>query len=73
VKQKYEFLALNHDDAPDHLNTIIDENAVNLYSKWRVRGSKQITGVSLLPIALVLLFVHYRMKRGKRLDSYFHI
>lgn len=32
-----------------------------------------IVGVSILPIALVLLFVHYRMKRGKQLDSYFHV
>jgi hypothetical protein len=32
-----------------------------------------IVAVSILPIALVLLFVHYRMKKGKRLDSYFHI
>jgi hypothetical protein len=32
-----------------------------------------IVAVSILPIALVLLFVHYRMKRGKRLDSYFHV
>jgi hypothetical protein len=32
-----------------------------------------IVAVSILPIALILLFVHYRMKRGKRLDSYFHV
>jgi hypothetical protein len=32
-----------------------------------------IVGVSVLPLALVLLFVHYRMKKGKRLDSYFHV
>jgi hypothetical protein len=32
-----------------------------------------IVAVSILPISLVLLFVHYRMKRGKRLDSYFHV
>ena len=32
-----------------------------------------IVAVSILPIALVLLFVHYRMKKGKRLDSYFHV
>ncbi|MGD0756062.1 MAG: DUF6320 domain-containing protein [Bacteroidales bacterium] len=32
-----------------------------------------IVAVSVLPIALVLLFVHYRMKKGKRLDSYFHV
>ena len=32
-----------------------------------------IVAVSIFPIALVLLFVHYRMKKGKRLDSYFHV
>jgi hypothetical protein len=32
-----------------------------------------IVAVSVLPLALVLLFVHYRMKKGKRLDSYFHV
>ena len=32
-----------------------------------------IVAVSILPIALILLFVHYRMKKGKRLDSYFHV
>lgn len=43
-----------------------------LYSKIDIQWSA-IVAVSLLPIALVLLFVHYRMKRGKRLDSYFHV
>lgn len=32
-----------------------------------------IVSASILPIALILLFVHYRMKKGKRLDSYFHV
>jgi hypothetical protein len=32
-----------------------------------------LVAVSILPISLVLLFVHYRMKKGKRLDSYFHV
>jgi hypothetical protein len=32
-----------------------------------------IVAVSIFPIALILLFVHYRMKKGKRLDSYFHV
>jgi hypothetical protein len=31
------------------------------------------TAISILPIALVLLFVHYRMKKGNKLDSFFHI
>lgn len=32
-----------------------------------------IAAVSILPIALVLLFVHYRMKKGNKLDSFFHV
>jgi hypothetical protein len=32
-----------------------------------------IVAVSILPIVLVLLFAHYRMKKGNRLDSYFHV
>lgn len=32
-----------------------------------------IVAVSILPIALVLLFVHYRMRKGNKLDSYFHV
>ncbi len=32
-----------------------------------------IVAVSILPIAFILLFVHYRMKKGNRLDSYFHM
>jgi hypothetical protein len=43
-----------------------------LYDTVEIRWSA-IVAVSILPIALVLLFVHYRMKKGKRLDSYFHI
>lgn len=43
-----------------------------LFNKIEVRWSA-IVAVSILPIALVLLFVHYRMNKGKRLDSYFHV
>lgn len=32
-----------------------------------------LAATSILPIALVLLFVHYRMKKGNKLDSFFHI
>jgi hypothetical protein len=43
-----------------------------LYNKVIIRWSA-IVAVSILPIALILLFIHYRMKKGKRLDSYFHV
>jgi len=32
-----------------------------------------IVSVSILPVALVLFFYHYRLKKGNRLDSFFHI
>jgi len=32
-----------------------------------------IAAISILPVALVLFHYHYRLKRGNRLDSFFHI
>jgi len=32
-----------------------------------------ITAVSVLPVALILIFYHYRLKKGNRLDSFFHV
>lgn len=32
-----------------------------------------LTAVSTLPFASVLFFYHYRLKKGKQLDSFFHI
>jgi hypothetical protein len=43
-----------------------------LFHKVDIRWSA-IVAVSILPIALVLLFVHYRMQKGEHLDSYFHV
>jgi hypothetical protein len=53
---------------------IVSEVFIDKYisDKVDIRWSA-IVAVSILPIALVLLFVHYRMKKGKRLDSYFHV
>jgi hypothetical protein len=53
---------------------IVSEVFIDKYVTGRVdiRWSA-IVAVSIFPIALVLLFVHYRMKKGKRLDSYFHV
>jgi hypothetical protein len=53
---------------------VISEVFIDKYlsQKVDIRWSA-IVAVSILPIALVLLFVHYRMKKGKRLDSYFHV
>ncbi|HEX2921225.1 MAG TPA: zinc ribbon domain-containing protein [Bacteroidales bacterium] len=32
-----------------------------------------IAAISIFPVSALLLFYHYRLKRGNRLDSYFHI
>jgi hypothetical protein len=32
-----------------------------------------IVAVSILPIAIIFFFFHYRLKKGNRLDSFFHI
>ena len=32
-----------------------------------------IAAISILPVALILFFYHYRLKKGNRLDSFFHI
>jgi len=32
-----------------------------------------IAAVSVLPVALILTFYHYRLKKGKQLDSFFHV
>jgi len=32
-----------------------------------------ITAAAILPVVLVFIFYHYRLKKGKRLDSFFHI
>lgn len=32
-----------------------------------------IVAVSVLPVALVFFYYHYRLKKGNRLDSFFHI
>jgi hypothetical protein len=32
-----------------------------------------IVAVSILPVALIFFFYHYRLKKGNRLDSFFHI
>jgi|WetSurSiteA1Bulk_404760.scaffolds.fasta_scaffold85148_1 hypothetical protein len=32
-----------------------------------------IAGISILPVALIFFFYHYRLKKGNRLDGFFHI
>ena len=42
------------------------------YGTVNIRWSL-IVAVSILPVALVFFFYHYRLKKGHRLDSFFHI
>jgi len=42
------------------------EGSVNL--RWSL-----ITAISILPVASIFFFYHYRMKKGNRLDSFFHV
>jgi hypothetical protein len=53
---------------------IIAEVSIDFYLNNRVdlRWSP-IESVSALPVALIFFFIHYRLKRGKRLDSFFHV
>lgn len=43
-----------------------------VYGKIAIRWSAIVTA-ALLPLSMVLLFMHYRLKRGRRLDSFFHV
>ena len=53
---------------------ILTEIIIDNYNTGQVNVRwSLLTAVSILPIALVLLFVHYRMKKGNKLDSFFHI
>jgi hypothetical protein len=53
---------------------IITEIALDKYVKGLVdlRWSL-IVAISILPVSLIFLFYHYRLKKGNRLDSFFHI
>lgn len=53
---------------------IVTETAIDNYmhSAIHIRWSA-IVAVSILPLSLILLFVHYRMKKGKRLESFLHV
>jgi hypothetical protein len=53
---------------------IVTEMALDLYINGLVdlRWSL-IAAISILPVSLVFFFYHYRLKKGNRLDSFFHI
>jgi hypothetical protein len=51
------------------IEIIIDKYADGIVDfRWSL-----IVAVAVLPVALVLFFYHYRLKKGNRLDSFFHI
>lgn len=45
---------------------------LNLSGRVTIRWSA-VVSAAILPIAAVLMFLHYRLKRGRRLDSFFHV
>jgi hypothetical protein len=45
----------------EYLNGVVD-------FRWSL-----IAAISILPVALIFFFYHYRLKKGNRLDSFFHI
>jgi hypothetical protein len=42
------------------------------FKSINIRWSAIVTA-AFLPVSMVLLFMHYRLKRGRRLDSFFHV
>jgi len=43
-----------------------------LFDQVDIRWSA-IAGGAIFPISLILFFMHFRMKRGRQLDSFFHV
>jgi hypothetical protein len=43
-----------------------------VYGRIEIKWSA-IATAALLPVSIVLLFMHYRLKRGRRLDGFFHV
>lgn len=51
---------------------------IDIFTDLYLRGSvsidwSAITAATLVPLAGILFFMHYRMKRGKNLRSFFHV
>ncbi len=51
---------------------------IDIFTDLYIRGSvlidwSAITAATLVPLAGILFFMHYRMKRGKNLRSFFHV
>lgn len=56
------------------LYCIISEFIIDRYASGEINVKwSLIVTASILPIALILFFVHYRMKKGEQLDSFFHV
>lgn len=53
---------------------IATEFFIDLYLQGRVELRwSLIEAASAFPVSLLYLYIHYRLKRGKRLDSFFHV
>lgn len=53
---------------------ILTEITLDLFVTGRVKLRwSLITAISIFPVAMILFFYHYRLKRGRRLDTIFHV
>lgn len=53
---------------------IVTETILDLFITGRTGLQwSLITAISIFPVAMILFFYHYRLKRGRRLDTIFHV
>jgi hypothetical protein len=45
---------------------------LHIYHMVSIRWSA-VVSAGIIPVASVLMFLHYRLRRGRRLDSFFHV
>ena len=56
------------------IQCMIFELFTDLYLQGKVTiGWSAITASAIVPFSGILMFIHYRLKRGKNLGSYFHV
>lgn len=52
--------------------------AIEVFINYNISGTihikwSAVVSAALVPISVVLMFLHYRLKKGRRLDSFFHV
>ncbi len=56
------------------IECVVFETFIDLYIDKSVSiGWSAITASAIIPFSGILIFIHYRLKRGKNLGSYFHV